>query len=468
MTTMIRHVKNTKNNIEKGKRALLIWSCLLVVSLVSGCNPSNEAGDVAVTLDSNSQSTETKKIQPQQLYPKVHSDMQPKLAATGDYKVGVHTLDITNENYVDLLANQIKPRTLKIEVWYPADYKEGTPLTSYENETRLAKKFSIQASAARDVAPLASQSKYPVVVISHGYTGYRQIMFYLGEHLASHGYVVVAIDHTDSTNEDVDIVNAPFNGFPSTLMNRSRDQQFTLDFITQEKHFLSDVIDPNNAGLIGYSMGAFGALNTVGGCYNFSLQQAGMYTSTQDENMLPLVQKVLNSCAAGQYDNPKVDEKWKAAITFATWGGQNDLFTDKSLADIPVPTLFVSGNLDDISGYAGIQSLYERTQAPSTYLLTMINARHNIAPHPAPKETWGSETDFGHYYEPAWSSAVLNDINKHFVLAMMDCHVKEQSEACDYLNLPESSDQVQVDGKLPEPWKGFDSRFSTGLRWKQK
>ncbi|MFT6085084.1 MAG: putative dienelactone hydrolase [Glaciecola sp.] len=465
---MNRHVENTKNSIGKAQSALLLCSCLLVVSLVSGCNPINEAGDDTETVDATSKITETKQMQPQQLYPKVHPDMQPELASSGKYKVGVKTLDITNENYVDLLANQIKPRTLKIEVWYPADYKDSTPLTSYENETRLAKKFSIQANAARDVAPLASESKYPVVVISHGYTGYRQIMFYLGEHLASHGYAVVAIDHTDSTNEDVDIVNAPFNGFPSTLMNRSRDQQFTLDFITQEKHFLSDVIDPNNAGLIGYSMGAFGALNTVGGCYNFSLQQAGMYTSTQDENMLGLVQKALNSCAAGQYDNPKVDEKWKAAITFATWGGQNDLFTDKSLAGIPVPTLFVSGNLDDISGYAGIQSLYERTQAPSTYLLTMINARHNIAPHPAPKEAWGSETDFGHYYESAWSSAVLNDINKHFVLAMMDCHVKKQAATCDYLNLSESSDQVSVDSKLPEPWMGFDSRFSTGLRWEQK
>jgi hypothetical protein len=163
-----------------------------------------------------------------------------------------------------------------------------------------------------------------------------------------------------------------------------------------------------------------------------------------------------------------VDDKWKAAIMFAAWGGQNNLFTHKSLANIQVPKLFVSGNLDDISGYAGIQSLYEKTQASITYLLTIINARHNIAPHPAPKEAWGSETDFGHYYEPAWSSSVLNDINKHFALAMMDCHVKKQAEACDYLNLLPSSDQVQVDGKRPEPWKGFDSRFSTGLRWQQK
>jgi len=463
---MNRHLENTKSKIEKYKAVLRVAPCLMLVALVSGCNPSSEPSDV--TADTNTSAAQTEKMQPQHLYPAVHLDMQPELASAGDYKVGVKTLDITNDKYFDLLANQIKPRTLKIEVWYPADYKEGTPLTSYENETRLAKKFSIQANAARDVAPLASELKYPIVVISHGYTGYRQIMFYLGEHLASHGYIVAAIDHTDSTNEDVDIVNAPFNGFPSTLINRSRDQQFTLDFITQEKNFLSDVVNTKDAGLIGYSMGAFGALNTIGGCYNFSLQQAGMFTGTQDEDILPLLQKALNSCAAGQYENPKVDEKWKAAITFAAWGGQNDLFTDESLANIQVPQLFVAGNLDDISGYTGIQSLYEKTQAPSTYLLTMINARHNIAPHPAPKEAWESETDFGHYYEGAWSTAVLNDINKHFVLAMMDCHVRKQAEACDYLNLPASSDQVQVDGKLPEPWKGFDSRFSTGLRWQQK
>ncbi|MFT6328296.1 MAG: putative dienelactone hydrolase [Bermanella sp.] len=468
MSIMNKYLDNTKVKTDKWKPALLIGSYLLLAALVSGCNPNTEAGDVAAAVDTNSQALKSEKLQPQQLYPEVHPDMQPELAAAGKYKVGVKTLDITNEKYVDLLTNQIKPRTLKIEVWYPADYNKGTPLTSYENETRLAKKFSIQANAVRDAAPLVSGSAYPVVVISHGYTGYRQIMFYLGEHLASHGYIVAAIDHTDSTNEDVDIVNAPFNGFPSTLINRSRDQQFTLDFMTQEKHFLSTVVNTKDAGLIGYSMGAFGALNTVGGCYNFSLEQAGMFTGTQDVKMLPLVQKALNSCAAGQYENPKVDDKWKAAIMLAAWGGQNNLFTHKSLTNIQVPNLFVSGNLDDISGYAGIQSLYEKTQASSTYLLTIINARHNIAPHPAPKEAWGSETDFGHYYESAWSSSVLNDINKHFALAMMDCHVKKQTETCDYLNLSQSSDQVQVDGKLPEPWKGFDTRFSTGLRWQQK
>jgi predicted dienelactone hydrolase len=404
----------------------------------------------------------------QRLYPVTHPDIQPELAARGSFDVGVRTVDIVNEEYVDLLTNQVKPRALKLEIWYPANVPEDAIKTTYDNETRLAKKFSIQADAVRDAEVFSSDNKYPVIVLSHGYTGYRTIMFYLGEHLASHGYIVAGIDHTDSTNEDVDMVNGPFNGFPSTLINRGRDQQFTLDFISEKEHFLTPTVDKDKAALVGYSMGAFGALNTVGGCYNFSPEQAGAFTGIQIEGMLPMVQKALNSCAAGQYENPEVDAKWKAAVTFAAWGGQHNLFTDESLAQLPVPKMYVSGNLDDISGYDGIRSLYEKTNAPSTYLLTMVNARHNIAPHPAPAEAWESETDFGHYYEPAWSSAVLNDINKHFVLAMMDCHVRADTQACDFLDLSESSDQVQIDGQLPEPWKGFDNRFSTGLRWEQK
>ena len=407
-------------------------------------------------------------LEAQNLYPVTHPDIQPELAVKGKYEVGVRTMDISNEAYVNLLTNTQEPRALRLEVWYPALIDNNSVKTTYENETRLAKRFSIRADAHRDFAPLVTEDKYPVVVISHGYTGYRTIMFYLGEHLASHGYIVVGIDHTDSTNADVDMVNGPFNGFPSTLINRSRDQQFTLDFMTEQNNFLSSVIDSENAGLIGYSMGSFGAINTIGGCYNFSPIAAGMFTGVQDPNIVPMIQKALNSCAAGQYEDPKVDDKWKAAITFAAWGGQHQLFTDESLAAIEIPKLFVAGNLDDISGYDGIRSLFDTMQAEETYLLTMINARHNIAPHPAPAEAWESETDFGHYYEPAWSSAVLNDINKHFSLAMMDCHVKQVSSACDYLDLSESSDQVQVNGKLGEPWKGFDNRFSTGLRWEQK
>ena len=63
-------------------------------------------------------------------------------------------------------------------------------------------------------------------------------MFYLAEHLASHGYVVVGIDHKDSTNAEVFDDATRASGFISTLYNRARDQQFLLDYFSNPEESL--------------------------------------------------------------------------------------------------------------------------------------------------------------------------------------------------------------------------------------
>ena len=98
----------------------------------------------------------------------------------------------------------------------------------------------------------AAVGKYPLVVLSHGYTGYRTLMFYLAEHLASHGYIVAGIDHTDSTNAEINLKTAPFAGFVSTLLNRYRDQQFVLDQLRREPKLTDDRLDCDKAAAVGY------------------------------------------------------------------------------------------------------------------------------------------------------------------------------------------------------------------------
>ncbi len=112
--------------------------------------------------------------------------------------------------------------------------------------------------------------------------------------------------------------------------------------------------------------------------------------------------------------------------------------------------------------------MFDNTGSKESKLLTVKNARHNIAPHPAPKEAYGSEFDLGSYIEPAWEVQKLNAINEHFALALMNCHVKALSEYCGYLNVDGSSAQVPVNGKKPEPWKGFDDRWALGLEMQSK
>ncbi|WP_338519802.1 alpha/beta hydrolase family protein [Alteromonas gracilis] len=401
----------------------------------------------------------------QNIYKPFPSDVMPELSENGQYKVGVKTIEATYPDKVtDFLKGKVE-RSLTLEVWYPT--AETTTLATYSDETRSGKTFEIQANAYRDVAIAESETKYPVVVISHGYTGYRTLMHYLGEHLASHGYVVAAIDHTDSTNKEVNFAESPYSGFPSTLLNRSRDQVFTLNTIV-EHDFFKTLVDKDNAGVIGYSMGGYGAVSTVGGCYAFNDTTAATFTGTQDPAAVALVKKALNTCAGGKPNAEEVLPSWKAALALAPWGGQHQLYDVESLNSIDVPVLYVAGDNDDISGYQGIRWLFDNTGSKQSKLLTVKNARHNVAPHPAPKEAYESEFDLGSYIEPAWEVQKLNAINEHFALALMNCHVKGLPEYCDFLAVSGSSDQAPVDGQVPAPWKGFDNRWAMGLVMESK
>lgn len=389
--------------------------------------------------------------------------MLPELAKNGKFTVGVQTIDVTNPDALNLTDfTSIQPRKLTLEVWYPA--KMGGNPATYENVTRKKNPFSIQGEAFRD-APALADGSYPLVVLSHGYTGYRTIMFYLGEHLASHGYVVVGIDHTDSTNQDVDFENNSGGGFVSTLINRARDQQFVLEFFSSATSQVAAIVDTEHAAVIGYSMGGFGAINTIGGCYDFSvagLQGLG-FPEQAAHTMLPL----FNFCNAGR---DKVDPRWKAMIAYAPWGQELNVHRADALAKITVPSLYIAGENDDISGYEnGVKKLYQQTGDKLTYMLMYENARHNFAPHPAPVEAYQTDNELGHYIEPAWNNETLTRINEHMSLAFLNCHVKQLAAACAMLPVRQDATQIkQADGKLTPPWPGFPDRWGTGMQFFRK
>ncbi len=387
--------------------------------------------------------------------------VMPKFSNNGPHNVGVRTIETVNPNALNLTDfSSLAPRTLKLEVWYPAENTNNSP-ASYKNVTRLHKPFNVAGFAYRD-APMKAKGEFPLVVLSHGYTGYRTIMYYLGEHLASYGYVVISIDHTDSTNADIDMKKAPTAGFVSTLINRARDQQYVLDTATDPAFFLNPILDKGKAAVIGYSMGGYGAINTIGGCYDAkpeNLMALG-FPEQAANAMLPL----FNFCNAGK---EAVDERWKAMIAFAPWGQEHNLHQKASLANLQVPSLYVSGDQDDVSGFEhGVEKLYKQTNPENSYLLVYENARHNIAPHPAPKVAYETDEDLGHYYEPTWNSEQLNRVNEHMSLVFLDCHVKKQQDKCAYLPNRVNATQVkQADGKLTKPWLGFPQRWAAGIRF---
>jgi predicted dienelactone hydrolase len=321
----------------------------------------------------------------------------PELAARGPLAVGVRTQVVEHRDQLDVLhASDARPnprytRRLTLEIWYPASLAPGQAehtvytdvLGSGPNDpARPNTAFRFAGRAARDARPAAppgGTARYPLVIVSHGYPGSRLQMSYLTENLASKGYVVVAIDHPESTRADK-------AGFASTLLNRPLDDRFVLDSVAAwarpgSGHPLADLVDTDRTALVGYSMGGYGALAAAG---------AGI--SPAAVAFVPGGALAIHQQGTAPHEERR-DPRIKAVVALAPWGGASGIWNDAGLAGLRTPTLFIGGDQDDIAGYDdGVRRLFQRAVNADRYLLTYRDARHNIAPNPpspaAPRTTW--------------------------------------------------------------------------------
>lgn len=399
----------------------------------------------------------------------------PALAAYGPYPVGVRTVDAVNPNQVDILAidpEAPKPevwprydRPLTLEIWYPAAPGGAgeTALTVYLRDGKT--QVELQGQAMRGVAP--AEGHFPLVILSHGYPGNRFLMAHLAENLASKGYVVASIDHTDSTYRTQ-------AAFGSTLVNRPFDQLFTLAEMDRmsidETSFLNGLVDASNTALVGYSMGGYGAVITMGGGVT---QTAVAYAWGGPHGTLAVHQG--GSATHAALSDPRI----KTAIAFAPWGMNRDFWDAETLQGITAPMLFVAGAVDDVSEYnTGIRAIWQAAVNADRSLLTYENANHNAgAPIPTPIEADRFDEDLGfnlteHYTDAVWDSARMNNIAQHFVTAWLGKHLKGDPDMEPYLTLvPHSNAGVWAkaeDGTdSPEHthWFGFPNRTAKGLRF---
>ena len=387
----------------------------------------------------------------------------PELAGRGDYSVGVQTIDLIHKDQIDILnygkgSDSLYNRPLKVEVWYPAEITDDIEeLVIYEDVMGNANSpdrpiipFTFQGRASRSAKPELSGGPYPLIIVSHGYTGSRFLFTYLTENLASKGYVVVSIDHTESTFRDA-------SGFNSTLLNRSLDVLFVLNEIAKNSEnsnsFLFRVVNADLTALIGYSMGGYGVINVAGAGY--SPQAAQLFSSISGGST------ALNRRVVGNPEyEASIDPRIKAVVAFAPWGMQRAVWNEDGLAGIKIPSLFIAGSEDDISGYEkGTKVIFEGAVNSDRYLLTYIDARHNVAPNPPPPESLqpGIHIDeYLRYADSVWDQRRINNVNQHFVTVFLGIHLKKKESYTPYLDV--------VENAIDENWKGFKPRTSVGLQ----
>ncbi|MTH97669.1 dienelactone hydrolase [Roseibium sp. RKSG952] len=394
----------------------------------------------------------------------------PDLAHRGPHPVGRLTLSLTNPDQIDILnTGETAPlprydRPLTVEVFYPAAAKTAPdPIKTYLRDGKTP--VTLLGTSTLDAAPQSESAPYPLVLISHGYPGNRFLMSHLAESLASRGYVAASIDHTDSTYRDK-------AAFGSTLVNRPLDQLFVLDEMQRLTDMpggpLSGLIDTSKTGLVGYSMGGYGAL--IAGGAGVTEKSVGYEWGAPNRTLA-------RHTAGSKTHESLIDPRLAAIIAIGPWGRERDFWDAKGMAGLRIPTLFVAGSEDDISGYEnGVRKLWQEATGTDRHLLTFLSANHNAAaPLPAPAEAFAfSETlgwyPYEHYADAVWDTVRMNNILQHFAAAFLDLHVKGDTQKAAYLNLvPEAEMGVHAldDGGLPTPdhsyWTGFADRTAKGL-----
>ena len=393
----------------------------------------------------------------------------PELAAYGALPVGVRTMEFRNPDQVDVLntaADGEVPRydrPLTVEVWYPA--ADGTQAGgTYQTVLRDGvTQVELQGQAARDATP-ASGTQYPLVIVSHGYPGNRLLMSPLAENIASKGYVVASIDHTDSTYSDQ-------AAFGSTLYNRPWDQKFVLEQMAGLTDDIGAITDADTAAVVGYSMGGYGALIFAG---------AGVTPESVDFGYSPPQQLLQRNVAGTDTFAELKDDRVKTFVAFGPWGNNSGFFSPETLAGIDKPLLLIAGGIDDVSVYDAIRGIYDGATGSDRALLTYMSANHNAgAPMPAPQESYVvSETlgyaPFDHYADPVWDSVRMNNVAQHFVTAWLDQYLKGEDRAAYFDLVPIAQEGVwsmAEDGTTPAAdhtyWTGFPDRTAAGLMFER-
>ena len=392
----------------------------------------------------------------------------PALAYRGPHAVGVQTVEVVNAGVTDLLnwspqtPDATYDRPLVLEVWYPAVLgPQDREITTYDdhlgtgpgNPDRPVVPFRFGGRAARGAMPDIGEGPYPLVIVSHGYPGSRVLMSNLTENLASKGYIVVAIDHYQSTHADK-------VSFGTTLLHRTTDVLFVLDEIAamgvEPGSFLNGMVDDQNTALIGYSMGGYGALIASG---------AGLTTGFVNLGFVP--GGLLGKYESGtpEYEG-LLDPRIRASVFFAPCCQGFGMWSAETLSGMTIPTFFIVGDQDRTAVFDQVKNIWENATASDRRVLIYEGAIHEVPVNPAPPISKQNYAEWLHYQEPAWDNRKLNNVNQHFITAFLGVHLKGQAELLEYLDLsqPISNDSPRSDMSDPDYWTGFTPYGAIGMQ----
>jgi predicted dienelactone hydrolase len=320
---------------------------------------------------------------------------------------------ISNESH----AQEVKPATTAIAKSVSADANSyGMPgkyaVSTIDQQWRDAARermIPVRVIAPKDIAPkdVAATDRFPVIIFSHGLGGSKTGGKYWGEHWASHGYIVVHLQHLGSDEsiwrdkKAADVASSLKGAMTMTNLGlRVGDVQFAIDEINKRSKDKEGVFANADASKIGMSGHSFGAQTT--------LALAGQAS--------PAVR--------GQTG---FDKRITAAIALSP-NARNKTNLDKQFGDIRMPFFSITGSkdgavLDDGTEVAHRMMPYQNMPSGNKFLAVFEGGDHMV---------FGGQTLGIRRPQTARDGEIQADV-KAATLAFWDNYLKGQQAALQWL-----------------------------------
>lgn len=348
----------------------------------------------------------------------------PAYGVRGPHPVG--TRDLTVE------ANGT---TLDVTIWYPALNPTGTR----EEITYLRREPSpsgtdplpIYGHALKDAAPAFGQGPYPLVIYASGLGGWRQASCYLLEHLASHGFAVMATETRGETDSE----------FWQGAATRPVDTRALVAYaaaLSVPGAELAGLLTEDQVAVVGHSSGGWAALIGGGAQMHFGWGEAHPEALVEHSNgnlaqFVPHAAEIASQLGLPSVPDglwpPQNDPRVKAVVALAPdgdiWGAHYE-----GVAAVKVPTLVMTGSGDGVNvpEYCAYP-IYQHLGSVHKTLVTFAHANHMIFFDDCRTVPWLMNDAFWACSDAVWDMDRAHDLIDHFVTAFLLSVLKDDAAA---------------------------------------
>lgn len=233
--------------------------------------------------------------------------------------------------------------------------------------------YSPQVTAIEQLTTI----EQPLVMIAPGYEADKRFLAYLAEHLASHGFTVVALQHPSVAKSQGKISLDRL--IPATeFVDRPRDVSFLLDELAklnQDSQWQGQ-FNTKQTVVIGHSLGGYTALALAGG----EIQLDQLREFCQKSNVLERVPADWLQCNAIHLPNQRTAKLRDPRVVqvMALNPAIGKIFGSTGLSKVATPTLILSSSEDALAPALSqqLQPFAQLSDKHDKYLFTAIGATH--------------------------------------------------------------------------------------------